>query len=438
MPSEPTVNEILDELARRIDARIPQNLAVDDGLFAHLRLMLDEATQHAHVGEEIPEDARARPVKKALVDGLRPLTSYQRVFNNRVLEVLETLTGLMQAQTATQHLVEPRLGRMNTAVATVDLAIDQIAEQVRELEVRLASIEGRSEGTEWTDPMGQRIEIQSLLGRIQVLEAKLTRVRHAIPDSPAQPVVADATDPAGVAAMRTIDVQFDPDDAELYADLENMFRGSPTTVRALLEPYVDEVRKVGSPKPIVDIGCGRGEWLELLADNDITAYGLDLNPLTVAACVERGLDARNSDAVAHLAELPEASIAAITGFHIVEHLPLKSLLAVIESALVALVPGGALIFETPNCTNLTVGASAFYLDPTHVKPIHPQLLEFICRQRGFDDVEVRFLHPRKPAGDDWTLTRQRGSFPPGMLEELDWAMFGPMDYALVARKADAI
>jgi len=452
MSNEPSVNEILDELARRVDARIPQDLTVDDSVFAHLRLMLDEAAQHAHVGEEIPADARARSVKKAIVDGLRPVTSYQRVFNARVIEALETLTGLLRAQTTEHHTIEPRLNRMNAATATIDVAIDEVSDQVRDLDDRLGAVEAATATSEWVDPLGRRIELQGLLSRVQALEARVNHLRRAHDPSGgggtglgdtgsagSGPVGSDADDGRGsaTAAMRTIDVEFDPDQARLYADLEDTFRGSRSDVRALLEPYVDDITAIGSAATVIDIGCGRGEWLEILRDREIPAYGLDLNPVTVAECVERGLDARRGDALAHLAALPEQSVAAVTGFHIAEHLPLDELLGLIEAALIVLVPGGRLILETPNCTNLSVGASSFYLDPTHVRPLHPQLLEFLCRQRGFEAVEVRYLHPRKPPRNDRSLAAQRGSLPPGMLEELDWALFGPMDYAVVATTAQA-
>lgn len=438
MSNEPSVNEILDELARRVDARVPQDSTLDDSVYAHLRLMLDEAGQHAHVGEEIPADARARPVKKALLDGLRPVTSYQRVFNARVLEALETFAGLVRAQGIDLHTLEPRLNRMNAAIATIDVAIDEVSEQVRDLEDRLAVLEAVSEEADRVDPMGRRIDLQSLLSRIQVLEAKIGRIRRSAASAGDDgSVTANAVTDDSTAAMRAIDVAFDSDDARLYADLEDTFRGSRADVRALLQPYVIDIEAVGSAATVIDVGCGRGEWLEILRDHDVPAYGLDLNPLTVADCAERGLDVRHGDAVAHLRGLPDDSVAAVTGFHIAEHLPLSELLALIEAALVALVPGGALILETPNCTNLTVGASSFYLDPTHVKPLHPQLLEFLCRQRGFGAVEVRYLHPRKATQSDHTLTSQRGSLPPGMLEEINWALFGPMDYAVIATKAEA-
>lgn len=434
MPSEPSVTDILDEVARRIDERIPQGLGIDESVFAHLRLMLDEAHQHAHVGEDIPAGVRARQVRKVLLGGLRPVTTYQRAFNTRVLEVLETLTGLAHVQAVDRHPIEPQLNRMNAAVATIDVAIDEVSEQVRALDARVADIEQGTTAGEAPDTRGRRDELQRLLDRIQRIEARIDRLRREPdPTDEVRPGPHDA--PSPTTAQPVLDVAEDPDRARLYTDLEDTFRGSRAEVRALLEPYVADIERLGSPAKVIDIGCGRGEWLGILRDHHIAAYGVDLNPLSVAECTEQGLDARHADAIDHLASLPGNSVAAVTGFHVAEHLPTDDLLALIDAALGALEPGGMLILETPNSTNLVVGASSFYLDPTHLRPLHPQLLEFLCRQRGFDDVEIRYLHPRRPVPDDESATTRDDPLPGGMLAELEWALFGPMDYAVLATKS---
>ena len=107
---------------------------------------------------------------------------------------------------------------------------------------------------------------------------------------------------------------------------------------------------------------------------DIAGYGVDINEVVVERCRARGLDVRAADALVHLREVPEGSVRAVTSFHVVEHLSLDTLVQLIDAALVALKAGGLLIFETPNPTNINVGAASFYLDPTHLKPLHPQFL----------------------------------------------------------------
>ena len=223
----------------------------------------------------------------------------------------------------------------------------------------------------------------------------------------------------------------------LYEDLEDTFRGSLESVRASLEPYLEDLAATKVEGDIVDVGCGRGEWLSLLKDHGIASYGVDTNAVVVERCVDAGLDVRHQDALVHLRTIEPGSLRAVTSFHVVEHLPLDVLVGLIDAALIALAPGGVLIFETPNPTNLNVGAASFYLDPTHLKPLHPQFLEFLVKQRGFTTVEARFLHPSNELDlnvDDLAAggTRDRAQ---GIGDRINWAFGGPVDFAIVAHKA---
>lgn len=428
MAIEQRADEILDELAQRIEDRIPLGPPMDDALFNHIDGAIAAAQAHAHVGEEIPAHVKARPLRKALVTGLRPVTAYQRVFNEQIVEALRVLAALLRSQVTAQQLVEPRLTRMNASVSTIDVAIDELAEEL----VRLASRTGLSTAKAFDDTADSSEEsprepdISELAVRIRDLESRLARL-EATPRTE-QEASPEAREPSEASAR-------------LYAEFENTFRGSREAVRGLLEPYVADIRAAAPDTttadsrafdaPVIDIGCGRGEWLEILSNEGIPAYGIDTNPVTVADCVERGLDVRLGDALEHLGDVPAGSLASVTGFHIAEHVEVTDLVRLIELASQALVPGGSLILETPNCTNLMVGASSFYLDPTHLRPVHPQLLEFLCRSRGFAQVEVRYLHPRRPTMSDRDAPRNAG-LDPATLAEIDWALFGPMDYAVIA------
>jgi O-antigen chain-terminating methyltransferase len=218
--------------------------------------------------------------------------------------------------------------------------------------------------------------------------------------------------------------------------LEDSLRGSPAEVRESIAEYV---RLAHDAQPVIDVGCGRGEWLEQLRDAGIEAYGVDINAVVVERCQALGLDVREADALVHLREIPEGSARAITSFHVVEHLSLDTLIGLIDAALVALQPGGVLIFETPNPTNVNVGAASFYLDPTHLKPLHPQFLEFLVAQRGFADAEVRYLNiedgPSLSVDDlapNGELARSQE-----LVDRVNWALSGPLDYCVIARKAPA-
>lgn len=153
-------------------------------------------------------------------------------------------------------------------------------------------------------------------------------------------------------------------------------------------PFVKPLAALNPALPVLDIGCGRGEWLELLNDQGIAACGVDTDDGMLAACLERGLNVVSVDALAHLASLPSSSLLAVTGFHIAEHLPFDRLQSLFAQAFRALVPGGLLILETPNPENLLVGSANFYIDPSHQRPLPSQLLSFMAEHQGFAPVRL--------------------------------------------------
>ena len=217
----------------------------------------------------------------------------------------------------------------------------------------------------------------------------------------------------------------------LYMAFEDAFRGSREEIKQRLVPYVKRMKLAGvgqSDTPIVDIGCGRGEWLELLRDNGLAAYGIDVNSMIVERTASLGLDVRVADLLEHLRSLADCTRSAVTAFHVVEHVPFAILVDFLDEALRVIAPGGILVLETPNLENLRVGATTFYYDPTHCNPLPPDLLRFIVEHRGFSDVEIVRLHPAP--------TEERFQGEGGDFARLNALLFGPRDYAIVARRCD--
>lgn len=219
--------------------------------------------------------------------------------------------------------------------------------------------------------------------------------------------------------------------AGLYAEFTDRFRGSTDEVTEKLAGYLPDVRRVvradtGSDGPaVVDLGSGRGEWLTLLREERVPASGVDANPAFVEAGRTRGLDLVHGDAVAHLRALPPDSVDMVTAFHLIEHLEVEVLLELLAAARQALRPGGCVLLETPNPSNLRMAACDFYNDPTHRSPLPPDLTEFLVSASGFGDVEVRPLHPgRPPLPTDDAVDEQ--------LERLvTLTLYGPQDYAVL-------
>jgi SAM-dependent methyltransferase len=214
----------------------------------------------------------------------------------------------------------------------------------------------------------------------------------------------------------------------LYATFQDRFRGSREDIKRRLRAHLPRVRAAGvgtDAMPIVDLGCGRGEWLELLRDEGLRARGVDLNRVSLAGCREMGLEIVERDAISFLQSLPDMNVGAVTGFHIIEHLPFDLLLQLLDEACRVLKPGGLAIFETPNPQNVLVGSCNFYLDPTHRNPLPAGLMQFMMQMRGFSEVEIVRLHPYPET------VRVSGS---DLADRFNEYFFGPQDYAVVGYK----
>ena len=213
-----------------------------------------------------------------------------------------------------------------------------------------------------------------------------------------------------------------------YATFESELRGSreliKTRLRAYL-PFLQALLKLDAQAVALDLGCGRGEWLELLGEQGIRASGCDLDEGMLDACRARGLEVQLADALSVLATMPNETCTLVSGFHIAEHLPFADLQKLITEALRVLKPAGLLILETPNPENLSVGASSFYIDPTHERPLPPDLMAFLSRYSGYARAKIVYLQE-----DPQILQKEH-------LTVYDIVQGSSPDYALVAQKGGA-
>jgi SAM-dependent methyltransferase len=214
-------------------------------------------------------------------------------------------------------------------------------------------------------------------------------------------------------------------DPDFYKALEDKFRGNRDLIKTRLQcylPFVLPLKKIYPQANAVDLGCGRGEWLELLGEYGFSAVGVDHNEAMLAISKEFHLNVQAMDAVAFLKNLPDQSQLIISAFHLAEHLCFEDLQTLVKESLRVLKPAGFLIMETPNPENLVVASSSFYLDPTHERPLPPPLLAFLPEYYGFERIKVLRLQ------ESLKLDNKK-------LELLDVLAAVSPDYAVVAQKA---
>ena len=215
-----------------------------------------------------------------------------------------------------------------------------------------------------------------------------------------------------------------------YVNFADRFRGSREDIKERLKEYLPIIRdnNLGTLEtPVLDLGCGRGEWLEILKEENLSVQGVDLNQLLIESCRENELEVIESDAFEYLRSVPDQSLGAVTAFHLVEHLPFGDLIKLLDETLRVLKSGGVTIFETPNPENVLVGSCNYYHDPTHRNPIPPQLLKFLVESRGFCRVDLMPLHPY----DEKLKLKDDSS---EVVQRFNDYFYGPQDYAVFGFK----
>lgn len=221
-----------------------------------------------------------------------------------------------------------------------------------------------------------------------------------------------------------------------YRRFEDRHRGDVADVTGLLQPYVEYFRGC---RRVIDVGCGRGEFLGLLRDAGIPSYGVDLDNGMVQACHERGLDAVVGNALEHLEELPAGEIDGVFCSQVAEHLTTTELVRLLHLAHRKLAPGGPVVLETPNPESLSIFASFFYVDLTHIKPIHPEAMVWALEATGFVNVHVDRVQPVPPSArlqelPGHLLDEPGWNVVAGNIERLNSMVYGPQHYAAVGRK----
>jgi O-antigen chain-terminating methyltransferase len=212
-----------------------------------------------------------------------------------------------------------------------------------------------------------------------------------------------------------------------YKAFEDLHRGPRESIKTRLAvylPFLEKVKAIYPDTEVLDLGCGRGEWLELLQDQGFNASGVDQDNDMLAVCRLQGLKVITGDALAYLKTQATESKGVISGFHLAEHISFADLQSLVTESLRVLKPAGLLILETPNPENLVVGSSSFYLDPTHLRPLPSELLSFLAIHSGFARSKVLGLQESIPLRSE--------NAPTSLFAVLSGVS---PDYAVIAQKA---
>jgi O-antigen chain-terminating methyltransferase len=338
---------------------------------------------------------------------------------------IEALSGEIKAS---MQLVSQRIETVQGGLQRIETVQDGLqAELASSSRTREHLIEQIKSESEQTQRVASRV---SELG----LFTHQTREQLSLQERRVSLLIEEARkhllEPAGGKLLDRFVAEGEREYDALYVAFEDAFRGTRGEIKSKQSVYIPLLKEWGigsAAMPVLDLGCGRGEWLELLREQDLFARGVDRNEVMLSQCAALELETCQGDAIAHLRGLPDESLGAVTAFHLVEHLVFDRVVEMIDQSLRVLKSGGVIVLETPNPGNVLVGSQTFYMDPTHLHPLPSPMLRFFVEARGFCDLQVLELHPY-PAS---ILLPEE---PAGIAKRINDYFYGARDYAVIGRK----
>jgi SAM-dependent methyltransferase len=351
-------------------------------------------------------------------------TAMAEVLKEAVAAIEETEHQLVQARARESEVVETAqrtqklLGKLDQSVARLEDSSTSHSERLEQLELRF----NRVDNTLQDLAIGRRLDELDRYARQTRRETTLQSARVSMLSKQFQLSGRIAPDPANPSPKpRATDA--------IYLAFEDAFRGDPGEIRQRVSAYLPVLAEYGVQPdlgPALDIGCGRGEWLDVIATAGYQAKGCDADQQMVELCRRRGLNVELTDGLSYLQTVPDDSLAIVSAFHVIEHIPIEAMIELLDASLAALKPGGILLLESPNPQNAIVATHNFYLDPTHQRPVPMALTQFLVESRGFCDVRAFGLHPYPSSialAEDSEVARRFNEF-----------FYGAQDYAVTARK----
>jgi SAM-dependent methyltransferase len=415
IPAAPPIGGVKGKLTafvwRIVAPYFQRQLTFNSWLVDHLNRNL-AAAREAH--QAALEDAEAiRAHSGAVVE-----------FQTRLIEYLQQITLYVDTR---NRASEGGALVLNSAISGLASAVDKRAESAAARDVR---IDARLDALAATDGH-LRAAISVVQQATAVLKREVARLSAAPVDGwPQQSTESGATSAPFSPAL----------DAYKYVAFEDRFRGSRDDIRARFESYLPFFEGASD---VLDVGCGRGEFLELLGRAGVTRRGIDLNHEMVETCRAAGLDVTEADAVGYLSSVPDESLGGLFAAQVVEHFQPGYLLSFLELAFHKLRPGSPIVLETLNPACWVAFFESYIRDITHVWPLHPETLQFLVVASGFASAEIEYRSPVAEADklQPVTVTAAVGPVLADLVdsfnlnvEKLNGRMFTFLDYAVVGKK----
>src|SRR5689334_20647455 len=331
---------------------------------------------------------------------LAKLLGPQATFNSELVQLVNTLAPILSSLEQIERYREALAARARR----MEAAFDQLRNEQQELRTVVAVLR------------------QSNLD--------LTHELALTPPTPSAPasVHSPPSAPSAQASSEALSAK--------YVGFEDQFRRGPEEIARRQRGYVEIF--VGA-SDVLDIGCGRGEFLALLEERGVRARGIDVNDSMVAVCLQKGLEASKADALGYLRAQPAGSLGGLLAAQVVEHLDPAYLTNLLDAAYAALRPGAPTVLETINPACWFAFFESFVRDITHTHPLHPDTLKFLLQASGFGSVEIRYQAPYPehhklqrvaPAalGDSAETLNAN-------VDKLNSLLFTYLDYAAIARRS---
>ena len=234
--------------------------------------------------------------------------------------------------------------------------------------------------------------------------------------------------------------QFADADSHKYVGFEDQFRGSPEEIRKRIADYLPIF---AGASDVLDVGCGRGEFLELLREHGVRARGIDLNPAMVEVCRGKGIEAETADALAYLRGLPDGSLGGLFAAQVIEHLEPRYLAQLLDAAFDKLRPGAPIVLETINPGCWFAFFESYVRDLTHVRPVHPDTLKYLLVASGFQRVDIQYREPypeadklqKVAAAGQLTTMQDAVEVLNANVEKINRLLFTYLDYAAIGRRS---